>query len=278
MLLILGHSSKLGSSFIRNCPEPVYYCYSRSTGLIFFSNGQSTGISFSSSSLLEILFYVKPTTIISFVGSKSRSFASLKSNLLFLNQFSTSIDLYLNSHDSQLLFLNVGSFGSSSPYEPSFKIDKLNFYEFFKYYESCVHSSLTNRRQSYAYISVLPSIIVFPRSNYLKKLFLLMLIFPLSLSSPRHSIPLISSRTVTDSIDLLSRAPSDYDSMSLILTRSYSLYYIHTSFAKYSTLYAFFSKFKISTPQFLYPSLSYLFELLFSSKLFLPTYRYSFTQ
>jgi len=278
MLLVIGHTSKLGSLFLRKYPSFNCYCYSRSKGLLFFSNASFSPVVYNLNSLVDVLKFVKPSIVLSFVGSTSNSFLSLQSNLLFLHEFSSALNLYLLLPKSSLRFINIGSFGSSSPYEESFLERKLNFYEYFKYYESIVYSSLTSTYHNFSFVSILPSIIIFPRSTYLKKIFFLMLFSPLSLSSSSFHLPLVSSNKVCFLINSVLSAPFEPNSLSCIYSRSYSLHYLHTSFVRHSFAYKIFSFFKIALPDFFYSFLSALFQRLFASKLFLSSNRYSYNQ
>lgn len=276
MLLVIGYTSKLASLFLRKYSYIKCYCYSRSRGLQFFANGRFTPVVCNLNSLLDILKFVRPSTVLSFVGSTSNSFSSLQSNLLFLHEFSTALNLYLLFSDSSMCFINIGSFGSSSPYEALFIECKLNFYEYYKYYESIVYSSLASIFQNLTFVSILPSIIVFPRSSFVRKMFYLMLFSPLALSSSSFNVPLVSSDKVCFLIKDTLSTPFDCNSLSCIYSRSYSLRYLHTSFIRYSLSYKIISFFKISLPEAFYAPLSAIFQLLFASKLFLSSNRYSY--
>lgn len=278
MLLIIGHTSKLGSLFLRKHPNLHCYCFSRSKGLLFFSKGTLFPFQNIPNSLLDILKFVRPSTVLSFVGSCSTSFLSLQSNLLLLHEFSSSLDQYLLLSNSPLRFINIGSFGSSSPYEASFYESKLNFYEFFKYYESFVYSSMTSTHLNLSFVSILPSIVIFPGSAYLRKMFILMLFSPFALASSSFHLPLISSNKVSDLIKDIFSKPTDCNSLSCIYSRSYSFHYLHTSFIRYSFIYKLFSIIKIELPEFLYSPLASIFQALFASKLFLLSDRYSYNQ
>ena len=191
-ILILGSSGNIGKNLYRyiveKCEDYDIYGYSKSKGTC--CNVNHVKIKGGIYDHKQLILSIKPDTIINCVGESRRIGKFNAANIEFCRTLKECISQLTAQNDMTVKVIHISSIGVKKPYKKH--NPKLNPYEHSKLIGEQVISTLSHGYHSVSLTIIRPSIVTHKNSNFLRNLFLLLIILPVKIDSERYYLPIIS--------------------------------------------------------------------------------------